>query len=131
MTTNFALTRPGRVRYEAPGLAADEVRPFLQDRLPAEILDGPKGLQAADWHLRITRRLPEIRMTLERWRDDPAVAGRLDLDRLLRALDTWPARTPLSARDHPDWLLLRFLPRALNAGRFIKWVEGGGNWAAM
>ena len=70
-------------------------------------------------------------MTLERWRDDPAVAGRLDLDRLLRAVDTWPERTPLSARDHPDWLLLRFLPRALNAGRFIKWVEGGSNWAAM
>ena len=23
------------------------------------------------------------------------------------------------------------LPRALNAGRFIKRVEGGGNWAAM
>ena len=107
------------------------VRRLMQDRLPAEILDGPKGLQAADWHLRITRRLPEIRMTLERWRDDPAVAGRLDLDRLLRALDTWPERTPLSARDHPDWLLLRHLPRALNAGRFIKWVEGGSNWAAM
>ena len=107
------------------------VRRLMQDRLPAEILDGPKGLQAADWHLRITRRLPEIRMTLERWRDDPAVAGRLDLDRLLRALDTWPERTPLSARDHPDWLLLRHLPPALNAGRFIKWVEGGSNWAAM
>ena len=107
------------------------VRRLMQDRLPAEILDGPKGLQAADWHLRTTRRLPEIRMTLERWREDPAVAGRLDLDRLLRALDTWPERTPLSARDHPDWLLLCFLPRALNAGRFIKWVEGGSNWAAM
>ena len=107
------------------------VRRLMQDRLPAEILDGPKGLQAADWHLRTTRRLPEIRMTLERWRDDPAVAGRLDLDRLLSALDTWPERTPLSTRDHPDWLLLRDLPRALNAGRFIKWVEGGSNWAAM
>ena len=107
------------------------VRRLMKDRLPAEILDGPKGLQAADWHLRTTCRLPEIRMTLERWRDDPAVAGRLDLDRLLRALDTWPERTPLSARDHPDWLLLHFLPRALNAGRFIKWVEGGNNWAAM
>ena len=107
------------------------VRRLMQDRLPAEILDGPKGLQAADWHLRTARRLPEIRMTLERWRDDPAVAGRLDLDRLLSALDTWPEYTPLSARDHPDWLLLCFLPRALNAGRFIKWVEGGGNWAAM
>ena len=107
------------------------VRRLMKDRLPAEILDGPKGLQAADWHSRTTRRLPEIRTTLERWRDDPAVAGRLDLDRLLRALDTWPERTPLSARDHPDWLLLRHLPRALNAGRFIKWVEGGSNWAAM
>ncbi len=106
------------------------VRRLMQDRLPAEILDGPKGLQAADWHLRTARRLPEIRMTLERWREDPDVAGRLDLDRLLHAVDTWPERTPLSARDHPDWLLLQFLPRALNAGRFIKWVEGGSNWAA-
>ena len=106
------------------------LRRLMQDRLPAEILDGPKGLQAADWHLRNSRRLPEIRMTLERWREDPAVAGRLDLDRLLRAVETWPERTPLSARDHPDRLLLHFLGRALQAGRFIKWVEGGGNWAA-
>ena len=30
------------------------VRRLMKDRLPAEILDGPKGLQAADWHLRTT-----------------------------------------------------------------------------
>ena len=102
------------------------IRRLMQDRLPAEVLSAPFGFQAADRHLRIGRDLPRIRETLDEWRGDPAVAGRLDLDRLLRLVDTWPAETPLSRKDHPDHLLASTgLSRALATGRFIRWAERG------
>ncbi len=102
------------------------IRQLLRGRVPPAFLSAPRGLQAADWHLRYTRALPRIRETLGDWRHDPAVAERLDLDRLLRLVDTWPAKTPLSARDHPEFRLARTgLGRALAAGTFIRWVERG------
>ena len=34
-------------------------------------------------------------------------------------------------QDHSDHLFIRHgLDHALAAGRFIRWAEGGGNWAA-
>ena len=102
------------------------IRRLMKNRLPAEVLHAPFGFQAADRHVRLSRGLPRIRKTLAAWRADPAVASRLDLDRLLRLVDTWPAATPLSRTDHPDHLLASVgLSRALAAGRFIQWAEHG------
>ena len=102
------------------------IRRLMKDRLPAEVLHAQFGFQAADRHLRLSRALPRIRETLAAWRADPAVAGRLDLDRLLRLVDAWPAATPLSRTDHPDHLLASVgLNRALAAGHFIQWAEHG------
>ena len=98
-------------------------RRLLRGRVPPALLSAPRGVQAADWHLRHTRALPVIRATLDDWRGDPEVAERIDLERLSRLLDTWPAETPLSARDHPDFRL--GLGRALSAGTFIRWVGRG------
>lgn len=101
-------------------------RRIMAGRLPDEVLSAPRGLQAADWHLRTTRALPSIRETLLRWRGDSAVAGRIDLDRLLRLVDTWPKRTPICSEDHPEYRLAwHGLDRALVTGRFIRWVESG------
>ena len=55
------------------------IRRLLRGRVPPAFLSAPRGLQAADWHLRYTRALPRIRETLGDWRHDPAVAERLDL----------------------------------------------------
>lgn len=100
------------------------VRRLMRGWLPAEVLSAPRAVQGADWRLRLGRRLPRIRETLLAWRCDPAVAGRLDLERLLRLVDTWPAETPLSATDHPDHLLAwPGLFRALVTGRFIQWAN--------
>lgn len=102
------------------------IRLLMRDRLPEEILSGPPARQAADRHLHLSRALPRIREMLNGWRGDPAVAGRIDLDRLLRVVDTWPASAPLSPRDHPDHLIVTSgLDRAISAGRFIRWVERG------
>ena len=102
------------------------VKRLMRGRLPPEVMRAPPGRQAADWHLKTSRILPRIREEIRQWRGDPAVACRLDLDRLLRAVDTWPVRTPLSYRDHPDYGIVACgLGRALAAGRFIRHVEHG------
>ena len=103
-------------------------RRSMRGRLPPEVLEARRrGVQSADWHLRLTRALPRIRDTLLEWRNDPAVAGRLDVARLLRLVDTWPARAPLSARDHPEYMLARVgVDRALATGKLIRRAEGGG-----
>lgn len=105
------------------------VRRLAEGRLPAELLSATvTGGQAADWHLRLGRRLPRLRRTFEDWRGDPEVAGRLDLDRLLRILDTLPAETPLTPADYPDHIVAEFgIDRALATGRFIRWVASGGS----
>ena len=107
------------------------MRRLMKDRLPPEILTGPRGRSGLDWHLHATRELPEIRATLVRWRNEPGVAERIDLERLLRLVDAWPKTTPVTRRDHPDYQFIHYgLDQALAVGRFIRWVEEGGNWAA-
>ena len=103
-------------------------RRSMRGRLPPEVLEARRrGVQSADWHLRLTRALPRIRDTLLEWRNDPVVAGRLDVARLLRLVDTWPARAPLSARDHTEYMLARVgVDRALATGKLIRRTEGGG-----
>ena len=103
------------------------VRLLMKDRVPDEILwPRLRGRQVADWHHQLGRALPRIRAELEEWRSDPAIAERLDLTRLLRLVDTWPRDTPLTANDHPDWLLgSTGFPRAIATGRFIRFVEAG------
>ena len=96
-------------------------RRVLRGRVPPTLLSAPRGVESADWHLRFTRALPGIRALLADWRGDPEVAERIDLDRLSRLLDTWPAQTPLSARDHPEFRLARSgLECALAVGMFIR-----------
>ena len=107
------------------------MRRMMKARLPPEILTGPRGRPGSDWHLLATRELPEIRATLESWRSEPGVAERIDIERLLRLVDAWPQATPVRRQDHPDHQFIRHgLDHALAAGRFIRWAEGGGNWAA-
>lgn len=114
-------------QYLHRGQSRRLVRRLMEGRLPAEVLAGIPGRQGADWHLRLSRNLPHIRHTFEDWCSDPEVAGRIDLDRLLRLLDTWPARTPLSPVDHPDYLLAQYgTDGALATGHFIRWTHGGG-----
>ena len=103
------------------------IRRIMEGRLPAEVLHGHRlapereTLQIPD--------LPATRATLERWRNDPSVAERVDLTRLLRLLDALP-QAPITRRNHSDYLfILRGLDHALAVGRFIRWAEGGSNWA--
>ena len=112
-------------QFYRDGIDRRLIKRLMFDRLPAAVRNSPRGDQSADWHLRMTRDLPRIRAELDRLAQDPVMAGRIDFARLRGALDRWPAQTPTSARDHPDFLLLRLaLPRALSVADFIHQAEG-------
>lgn len=118
-------------QYLRDGQSRRLIRRMMKGRLPPEILNGRRAFAAQDWHLHATRDLAEMRAAFERWRRDPGVSERVDLDRALRVLDAWPQTTPLGRRDHPEYQFIRYgLEHALAVGRFIRWVEGGGNWGA-
>lgn len=118
-------------QYLRDGRSRWLIRRMMKGRLPHETLHGPRGYAGLDWHLHATRDLPEVRATFERWRKDPSVSERVDLDRALRLVDAWPQKTPVSRQDHAEYLFVHYgLDHALAIGRFIRWVEGGGNWGA-
>ena len=103
------------------------IRRIMAGRLPTEILHERR--RVLDRDTLPIRDLPAARATLERWRNDPSVAERVDLTRLLRLLDALP-QTPVTRRNQSDYLFIRRgLDHALAVGRFIRWAEGGSNWA--
>ena len=102
------------------------IHELMRDRLPPEMLAGISTVQAADRHMRLTRAIPRLREEMHEWRRDPEVAGRIDVDRLVRAIETWPIRTPAAPHAHPDPGIVRWgLFRTLAVGRFIRWVQRG------
>ena len=102
------------------------IRRVMEGRLPTEIVD---GCRLGPERNTAIHDLPRVRGTLERWRNDPSVAERLDLARLLRLLEALP-QVPNTRRNHSDYMFVRRgLDHALAVGRFIRWAEGGSNWA--
>lgn len=101
------------------------IRRLMKDRLPEEILTAPRGRQAADWHLRMTRDLDRYRQDIDRMAADPNLARMFDVPRIRKILDSWPDKTPLGKADHPDYMLAMVgIGRAITASRFINWVNG-------
>ena len=101
------------------------IKRMMAKRLPPEILNAEQGRQAADWHMRMTRDLPRYKREIERLADDPEMKARFDVPRLLKLLNNWPDKTPLSLKDHPDAAIASLgLPRAIATSRYINWVKG-------
>ena len=112
-------------QYLRDGQSRRLMRRLMDGRLPSEILT-VHARADWDWH---PQELPAIRATLERWRGDPSVAERVDLERLLRVVDAAPTTGPITRRNYSDRYFLRHgVNHALAIGRFIRWAEGGGNW---
>lgn len=123
----FCLGLPGS-HFLAGGVDRRLARTAMAHRLPGEIFSAARGRQAADWHLKMSRGLARKRAELVRLSGDPQVAALVDCERAIRAIDTWPEHTPGSRDDHPDYRFLNFgLPRAIAAGRFVKWVSGSNS----
>lgn len=101
------------------------IRRMMQDKLPREVLTAGRGEQGADWHSRGARDLDRIAAELDRCADIPSLAGRIDIARMKRVIESWPDETPVSLDDYPDYAIARYgIGRALSVARFINQVEG-------
>lgn len=86
----------------------------------AQRLNARYGLHGADWHIRNTPLLAEMRLELERIEDDPVMAKIIDVERAIDLLDRWPETPSHEAR------MEIFVPvtAAIIAGRFARYVDG-------
>lgn len=111
-------------QYVRNGQARWLARRMLKDMIPEMVLnERRRGLQAADWHLRLTRQRSELSAELDLLADDPKMAGMLNISRLRKILDEWPEKTPLHPKDPAAYAHLA-VSRGLTTARFIKYVEG-------
>jgi asparagine synthase (glutamine-hydrolysing) len=98
-------------------------RRVLADRLPAEILDNPvRGAQAPEWFSRLAPRRAALGAALSRIERSPLAARILDLPRLKRLLDAFPADADAAEARRSDYLSV--LANGIHAGQFIFWLEG-------
>ncbi len=119
----WCLSLPS-AQYMENGVTRLLAKRMLRGRVPDEALsERRRGVQDADWHMRLTPDIPAIREEIREWRRDPAVAERLDVGRLARVLERWPDWASWLRRDHPDWRLARNLAEAVAMGRFVRWAE--------
>jgi asparagine synthase (glutamine-hydrolysing) len=89
------------------------------DRLPAEVLESRRrGLQAADWHEALTADRDNLRREWERAAQVPAAAGLLDLPRVSRLIEDWPAGDWNGAEVTAAYRVLTL--RAVSVGHFLR-----------
>lgn len=99
-------------------------RRMFAARLPAMVLnERRRGMQAADWHLRMSRQRDSLMAQLEGLEADPAMAYRLDLPRLRATLEAWPAETPVN---NPQLVATMqwAVSRGLTGARYVRYFEG-------
>jgi asparagine synthase (glutamine-hydrolysing) len=95
----------------------------LADRLPQRVLDEPrKGLQAADWHERLTAVRDRVAAEIDRLDACPPATKALDLLRLRRLVENWP--TGGWERDEVMVPYRLALLRGISTGHFLRRVNG-------
>jgi asparagine synthase (glutamine-hydrolysing) len=111
-------------QYLNDGMPKALARHALADRLPKLVIDPPgRGLQAADWHERLTAVRDRVATELDRFEACPPAVRALDLPRLRRLVKDWP--TGGWERDNVVLPYRSALLRAISTGHFLRRVAGG------
>jgi asparagine synthase (glutamine-hydrolysing) len=119
----FCLAAP-MDQYLHDGMPKALARRALADRLPKLVIDTPdRGLQAADWHERLTAVRDRVATELDRLEACPPAVRALDLPRLRRLVKDWP--TDGWERDSVVLPYRSALLRAISTGHFLRRVAGG------
>jgi asparagine synthase (glutamine-hydrolysing) len=110
-------------QFQRDGVTRALARRALSDRLPRVTLEEPKrGLQAADWHERLTAVRDRVAAELDRLAACPAAAQALDLARLRTLVENWPSD---GWEGEPVDVIYRIgLLRAIAMGHFLRSVAG-------
>jgi asparagine synthase (glutamine-hydrolysing) len=109
--------------YVAGGVQRALAKRALADRLPQSVLnEQKKGYQAADWHEGLTAARAEIAVELDRLATSNPAAKTLDLERMKRLVEDWPAAGWERAEISQPYRLA--LMRGISAGRFLRKASG-------
>ena len=101
----FSLTVPGE-QFLLDGEDRSLMRRAMLGVLPDAIrLERRRGLQSADWSRHLIAARPAIATEIDRLQRSPLASACLDLPRLRRLLDEWPAGGPGAG-----WHQLRIIP---------------------
>ena len=96
----------------------------LIDRLPKLVLEEPRsGLQAADWHERLTAVRDRVTAELDRLDACMPAIKALDLPRLHRLVKNWPSGG--WERDEVSGPYRFALLRGISTGHFLRRATGG------
>ena len=110
-------------QFVAGGVQRLLARRMAEGRLPeSQRANTDYGQHNVDWHLRMSKRLPELREEIARMESVPELAQLIDTQRAYALLDHWPDTTP---RD-PRTVRAHFhaLTGAILAARFHRYVSG-------
>ncbi|MFY7960936.1 MAG: asparagine synthase-related protein [Elsteraceae bacterium] len=119
----FCLAIP-REQYLLGGELRSLARRALTDRLPpSQLAERGYGQQNPEWFSRLSVQRERFADDVERFAKVPLAAEMLDLPRLKRLIDDWPANAEAAKAKRFEYETM--LPRAIHAGRFIRWSEGG------
>lgn len=95
-------------------------RKVLKGAIPDTVLDEKrKGLQGADWLLRLGRQRVDLIAEIDRLSEDADIAEILNLGAMRQSLVDWPQ----SPRGLPTMQLQQALTRGLTTARFIRFVK--------
>jgi asparagine synthase (glutamine-hydrolysing) len=119
----FCLAVPTE-QFLSDGKQRALARRTLADRLPKLVLEEPRGgLQAADWHEQLTAVRDRVAVELDRLDACPPATKALDLPRLHRLVENWPAGG--WERDEISTPYRSALLRAISTGHFLRRATGG------
>jgi asparagine synthase (glutamine-hydrolysing) len=110
-------------QFQRDGLTRALARLALSDRLPRAVLEERKrGLQAADWHERLTAVRDRVAAELDRLSACPEAVQALDPERLRTLVENWPSDG--WERDQVIMVYRGGLLRAITIGHFLRSVAG-------
>jgi asparagine synthase (glutamine-hydrolysing) len=119
----FCLSLPERV-FIRNGQTRWLARTAFRDLLPPEVRDNRvKTEQNPEWFHHFTGRRGEMRAQLDRIASSPLANRALDIPRLRKLLDSWPASAEEARAAGPAYRST--LARGLHAGAFLRWADQG------
>lgn len=119
----FCLALP-EAQYQRDGVTRWLLRRAMAQQLPTEVINNrQRGLQAADWYVRLCRGRGRILDALTRIEQCDLAQRALDLPRLRRMVESMDAQASPTRQHMVDYR--NTLEQGLMMGSFMRWVEGG------